>query len=294
MYPQEESNNELIVKYFPGKSIDYDTTISSSFTQNTNTNRGILIEDYTGHLCNNCPPAAVIAHDLEINNPGVVHVLSVHSGGGANTFQSVTGVFETNYTTPEGTDYADNIQNGIPANPYGMISRSIPPSTSNAWISKDSWGTQVSELINSNELKANIQMQAEFYPSTKGIFVHYEVEALEDFPANTKFLILVAEHKVISPQKLEDSSTDMEYEHHNVLSGKLSKGNYGDAISTTGLLAGEKSHGLLVNGLEVINTNRVVNSDNENDLVIFGILLNPDTDEIYHVVTQDVEIDKQL
>lgn len=291
MYPQGLSDNELINLYFPGDPTTYEDSIV--FPDNLNTDRNIIIEDFTGHLCNNCPPAAVVAKNIEDANPGRAFVLSVHAGPIGSTFQlaGVVSKFDIDYTTDAGTAYATEIP-GLVGNPSGMVSRTIPAST--YWLSKDEWGTQVNSLLSANELKVNIQLQAEFYPDTKGVFVHYEIEALEDLNSNARVIIMLAEKKTISPQKMEDNSTNETYEHHNVLSGNLTNGNFGDIINSTGLLTGEKSSGIVINGLEELNDRRIINEDGENDLIIFGLVVDGDTNEVLQVVEKEVEINKQL
>jgi len=44
---------------YPGNFVEYEVP---TFEPNTNTDRNILIEDYTGHRCGACPGAAIIAH----------------------------------------------------------------------------------------------------------------------------------------------------------------------------------------------------------------------------------------
>ena len=59
-----------------------------SFGTNNNTNVNVLIEDYTGHQCGNCPQAAVVANNIENANPGRVFVISEHAGtGGISQYQ---------------------------------------------------------------------------------------------------------------------------------------------------------------------------------------------------------------
>ena len=291
MYPQGLSDNELINLYFPGDPTLYEDSIT--FSDNTNSDRNVLIEDFTGHLCNNCPPAAVIAKGIEDANPGRAFVLSVHAGGANNTFQTVTGKFDVDYTTDAGTSASVDIS-GFVGNPSGMVSRSIPASASSPWTFKDDWNNQVNDLITTNDLKANIQLQAEFYPETKGVFVHYEIEALQDLGTNTRVIIFLAEKKTISPQKMEDNSTNETYEHHNVLSGNLTNGDFGDIINSNGMLTGEKTSGLVINSLNELNDRRVINEDGGNDLIIFGLIVDGDTYEVLQVVEAAVEIDTQL
>ena len=291
MYPKELSDNELINTFYPGEPTLYEDTIT--FGSNTNVNKNVLIEDYTGHTCNNCPPAAIVAKGLEDANPDRVFVLSVHAGGAENSFQLVSSNFPTDFTTDAGTNYTVDID-GFFGNPSGMVNRGFLSGSSSLWMKSSDWGSKTSELLSANDLKVNLQIQAEFYPETKGVFVHYEIEALQDLGSNAKILVCLAEHKVISPQKLQDQTTNENYEHHNVLSGILSNSNYGDIINSGGLLTGEKSQGLLINGLDEINSKRIINEDGENDLVVFALIVDGTTLEILQVISEDVELNKQL
>jgi hypothetical protein len=76
------------VALFPG---NYGTEYSyPTFGQNTNTNVNVLLEDYTGHQCGNCPVGASIAESIEDANNGRVIVVSEHAGaGGISQFQRV-------------------------------------------------------------------------------------------------------------------------------------------------------------------------------------------------------------
>ena len=48
------------------------------FDANTDNNTYILFEEFTGHLCSNCPGAAVTAHDLAENSRVILS--GVHAG----------------------------------------------------------------------------------------------------------------------------------------------------------------------------------------------------------------------
>lgn len=287
---EKTSGNERIDQYYPGDPSTYQDSIV--FPDNTNTNRNVLIEDYTGHLCNNCPPAAETAKTIEENNPGRVFALGVHAGGATNTFQQTPNdTYKIDYTTDFGTAYSVEIP-GFFGNPQGMVSR--VEKDGSLWLFQSEWESAANTLLTTNELKANIQIKTEYFEETGGIFVHYEVEALEDLDPEARVLILLAEKKVVSPQKMPDGTTNYNYEHHNVLSGKLSLGSsiWGERLSNTGLKSGEKIQGLAINGINEMNTRRTINADAGNDLMVFAIVLTADIStnnfEIYQVVTEDV------
>ena len=73
-------STDLNFDLYPGTEQQYFLNEWPTFTDNTNTDRNILIEDFTGHRCIYCPPAAELAAQLEANNPGRVFAAAIHTG----------------------------------------------------------------------------------------------------------------------------------------------------------------------------------------------------------------------
>jgi len=90
----------------------------------------VLVEDYTGHLCGNCPDAGVYLNETlkPLYNHSLV-VISVHAGffAGFNPGCAACGIgepggsFRTDFNTTAGTAW--NTFFGITGNPKGMIDR---------------------------------------------------------------------------------------------------------------------------------------------------------------------------
>ncbi len=81
----------------------------------TNTNKVLLVE-FTGHFCGECPPAAELAHKLHESSNEKVVLLSIHSGGFANP----TSKHPADYRTPVGD--ALNSYFTVSSNPIATIS----------------------------------------------------------------------------------------------------------------------------------------------------------------------------
>ena len=71
-YPPQ-INIDLDTTLYPGLWSDYENNDWPSFDENTNVNRNVLVEDFTGHKCVFCPAAADLAHDLHMDNPTRVY-----------------------------------------------------------------------------------------------------------------------------------------------------------------------------------------------------------------------------
>lgn len=80
--------------------------------------RKVLLEDYTGHTCGNCPGAAEVAQNLEKKYEGELVVIAVHAGHFADIKKPK---YLASYKTPEGEAWNDYFK--LPGNPNGIINR---------------------------------------------------------------------------------------------------------------------------------------------------------------------------
>lgn len=91
----------------------------------TNT-RSVLLEDYTGHLCVNCAPAATLANTIQELYPQQVFVIAVHAGSFAKPnpvshYPYLTG----DYRCETGNDWYGFDGFNINVNPKGMVNRRL-------------------------------------------------------------------------------------------------------------------------------------------------------------------------
>jgi len=102
--------------------------------------RKVLLEDYTGHFCTNCPDAAITARTLVDNYKGKLVLMAVHAGYYA---RNGTGDYALDLESAEGTSWNNDFN--ITSNPNGMINRKL--FNANRIISPDKWGEDISSLI---------------------------------------------------------------------------------------------------------------------------------------------------
>jgi hypothetical protein len=199
-----------------------------TFESNTNTNRNLLLEDYTGHKCPNCPAAASVATEIEENNLDRVFVVSIHTGaGGDGNFQKTSsncGTAENpenefcyDFTTVEGNEYGITFQPfGFVGNPYGNISRYT---FSDAMFQfHTSWVEKTNQLLTENVLTANLQAKNNYFDASNGGYLHVETQFLEDLTGNYNLVTYVIENEIVEWQ--DSVGTHLEdYHHHNVFLG---------------------------------------------------------------------------
>ena len=168
--PIPESTGNLDWNLYP-----FDTTSNPypwpTFSANTNTLRNVLLEDYTGHTCTNCPGAADIAHQLELDYPDRLFLASIHASP-SGSFQAVQPPeFTIDFTTQAGNTYVSEMD-GFLGNPLGTINRQETSIFSSVWFLDSDWGSTVSNEVSNAPLLANIQLQYNYFSQTNWLFIH--------------------------------------------------------------------------------------------------------------------------
>lgn len=234
------------------EEIELDTTLFTdgnwedypwpTFDDNTNTLRNILLEDYTGHKCPNCPKAAAIAKTIEEEYPDRVFSVSIHtSPNGDGAFQAlatdcddptnVEQAFCHDFTTTEGNTYGENFYSGFGfiGNPQGTLNR-MTFSSGDMFLFSQSWETNTATLISENNLKANIQAKSNYYSESNGVYLHIKTDFLEDIESNVSIVTYVVENEYVAWQ--DSSNVEIEeYHHHNVFLGCIDGQAWGQHLA---------------------------------------------------------------
>jgi len=208
----------------------YLVPVGSSDTNTTGENvRKVLLEDYTGQKCPNCPEAAEIATSLkEIYGEQVV-VVALHAG-----FYSVpeeTGNFTADYRTVEGSEL--NSYFAFPAYPMGMVNRtSFSGSTI---LLKDSWEGAVAAQLEL-DVQAGIIITNSYNSSSRKLDCTLETEFVNDMEGTYNLCVFIIESGIVSPQQTE-SGVVMDYVHNHMLRTSMN-GTWGEPVGTDGSATG--------------------------------------------------------
>ena len=109
-----------------------------------NNPKGILLEDYTGHKCTNCPSAAQTANALENDSNLNVIVASIHASIDGS-FQDIDDLeFTNDYQTNAGNEYVrSNEMPGFLGNPMGTINRNDGGLSNTVWYFDSQWASGI-------------------------------------------------------------------------------------------------------------------------------------------------------
>jgi hypothetical protein len=189
----------------------------------------VLLEDFTGQKCVNCPKAHEIAHDLQnIYGDDELVVVAIHAGWFATPANEP---FTYDFRTEAGNAYESYFS--VQTYPTGMVNR--VGSGGNYLIDKDGWGTAVAAAFE-NETSLEITIK----PSISGNNIGGNVDLyfFEDFGTNAKIQIYVMEDNITSPQVTPEGD-DLEYVHMHVLRGALN-GDWGQDLPSASYSAEDR------------------------------------------------------
>ena len=205
-------------------------------TTSTQQQRNVLIEDFTGHRCKNCPKASKAIEALVDAYGSRIIGLAIHAGPG--NFTNTNTDYPTDFTTPEGKA----IQNFFGTNflPVGMVNRENWTASGNGhWSPYTNWPTLSSEAIDSTlrialEASAGVN-SGNLEVSAKGL---PQMGLLHDL----NIAVLIKESNIVSPQLMPDDTRDSNYVHMNVLRDYMTD-TWGESFGTSPMLPGDTLSG---------------------------------------------------
>jgi len=206
------------------------------------TQKAVLVEDFTGHRCKNCPKASKAINELDSLFNSQVVPLAIHAG--PSNFTGVNIEYPTDFTTQYGDDLATHF--GISALPMGLVQRIDYPNshqkTYTAWS-----GITNLELAKSPE--ALFTLSAEYDGSNRVGVLNYSVEIISNQSNPLWVAAYIKETGIISPQLMPNNSRNETYVHKNVFrSAPL--GPLGLAISENGGTSGQVFTGSVTANLD--------------------------------------------
>ena len=188
--------------------------------------RKVLLEDFTGQKCPNCPGAAELAHSLKIQYGEQLVLLTVHAG--FYSTPDATGNFTADYRTTAGNDL--NSYFPFQAYPSGMINRTEYKGS--RVLFKDDWQGAVEAQVDL-PAQAEIVMTNEYNTSTRKLICSLESTFLENLDGTYNICVFLNESGIISPQQTEQG-VNQTYEHNHVLRASLN-GTWGELVGGDGM-----------------------------------------------------------
>ena len=161
--------------------------------------RDILLMDFTGHQCSNCPDAAIIAEGIYEDYPEQVVVLGVHPDlqGLSTPVDGEPGEpFTTDFRTPIGTQLGEQFD--IVFMPIGVISGLELGGS--YYQDRGSWRSIVESLIDDPKI-AEIDITLDYDSTSRDLDISTSTEVIEEWNGMYTLSVVMVEDSVVDWQK---------------------------------------------------------------------------------------------
>ena len=196
--------------------------------------RNVLLEDYTGHTCGNCPAAGKKSDEMVDKYGEQVVPVGVHAGFFAETKDS--GKYSTDFTTGAGEEYFEYFN--VITNPNGLVNRS--PFNGKTVLGIDQWEGAIEQATKTGRLAA-LGMKNVY--NTERRVAMLEVNITFDSATSKlhNLIIMIIEDNIVDWQKdYSDPKRDIEdYVHRHVLRGVVDNKTWGDPVNVNPVSAGK-------------------------------------------------------
>lgn len=212
------SCDKLDQPYATAKEINVDTT-----------KRKVLLEDYTGMKCVNCPGATAGAEALVELYKGQVILMAVHAGFFA--VPDASGNYTTDYRVAEGVTWFNDFT--LVSNPMGMVNR-ITYNDKKA-IGATSWAAAVSATAQEKRV-ATIHIDAQYTAAGRGqVNTTITARFLEKLTGTYNLTVCLLEDSITGWQKNNDTAVgpvpDIENYVFNDMLRAVLNGAYGEELT---------------------------------------------------------------
>lgn len=187
--------------------------------------QAVLIEEFTGITCNNCPKAATEIKKLIAAFPNRVNAIAIHASNFAipnppdypSDFRTNAGTFIYDEATPFGV-------------PSGMLNR-LDYNTASSAKPFGSFADITAEILLKDT--ADIRVTAgstvdSTNTSTLTVSFTNQKELVDGL--DLYWMAVVTENKIVAPQKMPDNTKNTSYEHSFVLRESYN-GNFGEPLN---------------------------------------------------------------
>jgi hypothetical protein len=179
--------------------------------------RRVLLEDYTGHKCVNCPTAAVTAHGLEANYHGKLLVMAVHAG-----YYAIpgTGSYALDLRSTASEEWNTDFK--LVAYPSGMVNRK--DFGSGNVLGPDKWSDNVASIINTAP-DAQILISNSYDSTSRTLNSTIYAHFLNQLTGSYTMTVCILEDDILGWQKNSDPAVGTTPDIENYVFNDVNRGS---------------------------------------------------------------------
>lgn len=201
---------------------EVDVNDRTTYVEPVKAQRSVLIEDFTGQSCINCPSATEMIHQLQANpNFGdKIIAVGIHSGGFSKRPPTYTKPFEL--WTATGDEYFNYWK--ISSQPKGIVNRRAPE------LDYEVWPQAVAAALES-KTALEIDIENSYDPQTKKLTINTYLSCLQGTPSvSGKLQLWIVQDNITAMQYFPGNVRDAAYVHNHVLRCAVN-GTWGEDVT---------------------------------------------------------------
>lgn len=195
--------------------------------------RKVLMEEFTGHRCLNCPEGHERLAQLLTTYGDSLVAVCIHAGALANTNID----FPYDFRTEAGTQLYNDF--GLDPVPIAIINRK---QYNIQWgVELNSWQNAI-EAVDRSEIYAGIQLINVFKSNENRLYAYSKTTMLKEYANPVQLSLFLIEDGIVSPQK-DGVLVDTFYVHNHILRLGIN-GTYGSKFTVSGIVEKDSSYTL--------------------------------------------------
>lgn len=190
--------------------------------------KNIVIEEFTGVQCLNCPTGHAILEDLKTQNPGRVIGVSLHSNFQDDSYPSTKQVL-----TSEEAQQIENYLVFPGYKPNGGVNRKYSDAATPTSLCVDyfNWQGYVNTELTATA-PVNIILQKTYDVLSRELTIDVELHYTQNLTEKNKLSIFLLEDSIVTSQLKPNNSVDSNYVHENIFRTAVTE-VLGDRITNT-------------------------------------------------------------
>lgn len=229
----------------------------------------VLLEDYTGVRCNNCPGAGELALNIQKQYDHKVIVLGVHAG----FLSSPVGGYP-NFMTSEGDDWYNYFE--FTSNPIGTVNRKNIGGTYG--IEYPNWNDEVANALQ-EEASVDMNATVNYDDASRKLSVEVKSKFLVEMPDTYNLTVCVVEDSIVGKQLTPDGDNP-NYVHRHVFRTTMN-GAWGEELNSAAVAPEEE----FVKSYE-LTLKEAYNAD---QCYIVAYVANSGTKEVLQVIEKKIK-----
>lgn len=214
--------------FVENNNVDTTNSIVPDFPKDTIHKRIILLEEFTGHMCGNCPEAVQTSEDLKNIYKDQLVEYSAHVGWFASI--DIYPNYTYDYRSKVAADISDYFGNDAAGLPNGMINRK--DFGGGLILQHTNWGSDIQQIINVPP-DIDINIINEYDKTDRKLSTHIQSIILNDIHGTCNLAVYITEDSIVSYQKDYNSTpSDIpNFVHRHVLRDAIN-GTWGTTLKS--------------------------------------------------------------